>query len=53
MNDDVTLINELGLLGREEQSLFKTTNKASSSIQTIKETSDQTTSPIEVVNSQI
>ena len=38
----VTLMNELGLLGGEEQSLSKTTEVA-------KETSNQTTSPIEVL----
>jgi len=48
--DDVTLMDELGLLGGEEQSSSKTTDKASSSIQIIKETSDQATSPIEVVS---
>ena len=50
VDDDVTLMDELGLLGGEEQSSSKTTDKASSSIQIIKETSDQATSPIEVVS---
>ena len=50
MDDDVTLMDELGLLGGEEQSSSKTTDKTSSSIQIIKETSDQATSPIEVVS---
>ncbi|POG78429.1 hypothetical protein GLOIN_2v1536682, partial [Rhizophagus irregularis DAOM 181602=DAOM 197198] len=50
VNDDVTLMDELGLLGEEEQSSSKTTDKTSSSIQIIKETSDQATSPIEVVS---
>src|ERR1043166_9987656 len=50
VDDDVTLMNELGLLGGEEQSSSKTTDKASSSIHIIKETSDQATSPIEVVS---
>ena len=50
MDDDVALMNQLGLFSGEKQSSFKTTNKASSSIQIIKETSDQATSPIEVVS---
>ncbi|CAG8693348.1 5267_t:CDS:2 [Funneliformis caledonium] len=50
VDNDVTLMDELGLLGGEEQSSSKTTDKASSSIQIIKETSDQATSPIEVVS---
>ncbi|GBB90036.1 hypothetical protein RclHR1_01690021 [Rhizophagus clarus] len=41
--DDVTLMNELGLLGGKEQSSSKTTDVA-------KETSDQATRPIEVVS---
>ena len=48
VDDDVTLMDELGLLGGEEQSSSKTTDKTSSSIQIIKETSDQATSPIEI-----
>ncbi|CAB4433240.1 unnamed protein product [Rhizophagus irregularis] len=43
-------MNQLGLFSKEEQSSSRTTVKASSSIQIIKETSDQTTSPIEVVS---
>lgn len=43
-------MNQLGLFSEEEQSSSKTTVKASSSIQIIKETSDQATSPIEVVS---
>ncbi|GBB96879.1 hypothetical protein RclHR1_02860012 [Rhizophagus clarus] len=39
-----------GLFGGEEQSSSKTTDKASSSIQFNKETSDQATSPIEAVS---
>src|ERR1043165_5157159 len=50
VDDDVTLMDELGLLGGEEQSSSKTTDKTTSSIQIIKETSDQATSPIEVVS---
>ncbi|PKC13298.1 hypothetical protein RhiirA5_410769 [Rhizophagus irregularis] len=46
----IVLVNELvGLLGEEEQSLSKIT-KVSSAIEIIKETSDQTTSPIEIVS---
>ncbi|CAG8706959.1 1787_t:CDS:2, partial [Rhizophagus irregularis] len=47
---DVILMNELGILGGEEQSSSKTTDQASSSIEATKETSDQATSPIEVVS---
>ncbi len=43
MNDDVTLINELGLLGKKEQSLSKTTDIT-------KESSNQATNPIKIVN---
>ncbi|POG60806.1 hypothetical protein GLOIN_2v1709640, partial [Rhizophagus irregularis DAOM 181602=DAOM 197198] len=43
-------MNELGILGGEEQSSSKTTDQASSSIEATKETSDQATSPIEVVS---
>ncbi|GBC08745.1 hypothetical protein RclHR1_08350015 [Rhizophagus clarus] len=43
-------MNQLGLFSEEEQSSSKATDKASSSIQIIKETSDQATSPIEVVS---
>ncbi|PKK62557.1 hypothetical protein RhiirC2_855597 [Rhizophagus irregularis] len=47
---DVILMNELGILGGEEQSSSKATDQASSSIEATKETSDQATSPIEVVS---
>ena len=53
MNDNVTLMDELGLLSGEEQSSSKTTNKVSSSIQIIKETSDQVTSPIEIISTNL
>src|SRR3954453_16614956 len=43
VDDDVTLMNELGILGREEQT-------SSKSIEIAKETFDQATSPIEVVS---
>ena len=43
-------MNQLGLFSEEEQSSSKVTDKTSSSIQIIKETSDQATSPIEVVS---
>src|SRR5207247_2359054 len=36
VNDDITLMNELGILGGEEQSSSKTINKVSSFIQIIK-----------------
>ncbi|GBB99589.1 hypothetical protein RclHR1_35710002 [Rhizophagus clarus] len=42
-------MNQLGLFSEEEQSSSKTTDKASSSIQIIKETSDQATGPMMIM----
>ncbi|CAB4479275.1 unnamed protein product [Rhizophagus irregularis] len=46
VNGDITHMNELRLLGGEDQNSSKITDKVSSSIQITKENSDQATSPI-------
>ncbi|CAG8728893.1 11013_t:CDS:2, partial [Funneliformis caledonium] len=46
VNDDVILIDKLGLLGKEKQSLSKTTGIT-------KETFDQVTSPIEIMSTTL